>query len=139
MRLALWPVARLPSGVNVHPSQSEFLSLAQRGNLIPVYTDLMADFETPVSVYAKLKASGPAFLLESIEGGNTLNRYSFIGCQPRQTIECRLGGETTITERDGRVRRFPTPDPARSPAPSPLSAGSDCAPTASTSSTRGPS
>ena len=68
--------------MEVAPSFETFKHLATQGNLIPVYTDLMADFETPVSVYSKLRALGPAYLLESIEGGASLNRYSFIGCQP---------------------------------------------------------
>lgn len=78
--------------------------------MIPLCLDLMADFETPVSVYTKLKASGPAFLLESIEGGANVNRYSFIGCQPKKMIEARLGGETKILHRDGSVQTQPTPD-----------------------------
>ena len=69
--------------MNVHPGKDAFLQLAQQGNVIPVYTDLMADLETPVSVYAKLKDGGPAYLLESVEGGENLYRYSFIGCRPR--------------------------------------------------------
>lgn len=94
-----------------HPSEEEFAAKANEGNLIPVYTELMADFETPVSVYAKLKANGePAFLLESIEGGSTLNRYSFIGCQPRKQIAIYLGGKTEILHRDGRQEHFATPD-----------------------------
>ena len=97
--------------MQIHPRRSEFEKLANKGNLIPVYTDLMADFETPVSVYSKLKASGgPAYLLESIEGGATLNRYSFIGFQPRKTFEMHLGGEVVVRDREGREKRFPCPD-----------------------------
>ncbi len=91
------------------PSKEAFRGLAREGNLIPVTTDLMADFETPVSVYSKLKATGPAFLLESIEGGAHVNRYSFIGCNPRATIEARTGGETTVTRRDGSCETLSTP------------------------------
>lgn len=91
------------------PTAEEFARLAHEGNLIPVTTDLMADFETPVSVYSKLRATGPAFLLESIEGGSTVNRYSFIGCQPQTVIEATLGGESIIRTRDGHERRLPTP------------------------------
>lgn len=97
--------------MDIFPSRSEFRQHAESGNLIPVYSDLMADFETPVSVYSKLKASGgPAYLLESIEGGATLNRYSFIGFQPRKTYEMHLGGEVKVTYRDGREESFPCPD-----------------------------
>ncbi|MGC9451219.1 MAG: anthranilate synthase component I [Oceanipulchritudo sp.] len=95
----------------IHPSRSEFEKLAGEGNLIPVHTDLMADFETPVSVYSKLKESGgPAYLLESIEGGANLNRYSFIGFQPRKTFEMHLGGEVIERDREGREKRFPCPE-----------------------------
>ncbi|MDP0499418.1 MAG: anthranilate synthase component I [Verrucomicrobiota bacterium JB022] len=96
--------------MHIAPTLDEFKALSAQGNLIPVYTDLMADFETPVSVYTKLRSwGGAAFLLESIEGGANLNRYSFIGTHPRRTIEARLGGETTITDRSGEVERFATP------------------------------
>ena len=96
--------------MNIHPTREVFASLAAQGNVIPVYTDLMADFETPVSAYAKLKEAGPSYLLESVEGGENLSRYSFIGCRPRtvfvcgpQTTEIRIPGyaaETIPTPRD---------------------------------------
>ena len=95
--------------MNVYPTKSEFVKLAQEGDLIPVSTDLMADFETPVSVYAKLSESGPAFMLESIEGGVNVNRYSFIGCDPKRIIRSYINGNTTITERDGSEKSFPSP------------------------------
>lgn len=97
--------------MQIFPSQEEFEELSQQGNLIPVYADLMADFETPVSVYSKLKGEGePAYLLESIEDGSRLNRYSFIGCQPRKTFEMHLGGSVRVVHRDGREESFPCPD-----------------------------
>ncbi len=65
-----------------HPSLEEFRQLAESGNLVPVYRELQADLETPVSVYMKLRAGGPSFLLESVEKGEQLGRYSFIGVQP---------------------------------------------------------
>jgi len=90
--------------MNIHPEPTEFVRLAAQGNVIPVYADLMADFETPVSVYAKLKADGPSYLLESVEGGENLYRYSFIGCRPRliiasgpATTEMRRPGHPTVT------------------------------------------
>jgi anthranilate synthase component 1 len=97
--------------MKILPGRERFMELTKQGNLIPVYCDMLADLDTPVSVYAKLhEASGSGFLLESIEGGAVVNRYSFIGCQPRKTIECRIGGETTVTNRVGEVNRFPTPE-----------------------------
>lgn len=74
-----------------------FRSLASQGNVIPVYTDLMADLETPVTAYAKLKTDGPAFLLESIEGGERLSRYTFIACRPRKVFKS-YWDKTYITE-----------------------------------------
>jgi anthranilate synthase component 1 len=92
----------------VHPTPERFAELARQGNVIPVYADLMADFETPVSAYAKLKQDGPAYLLESVEGGENLNRYSFIGCRPRKLFAC--GPETTEIRRPGAApERVPTP------------------------------
>lgn len=94
--------------MNIQPSKEAFVRLAETGNVIPVYTDLMADFETPVSAYAKLREAGPSFLLESIEGGERLSRYSFIGCRPRQIFAC--GPATTEIREPGRApRTIPTP------------------------------
>lgn len=76
-----------------HPTRDEFLDYAQRGNLVPVYRELPADLETPVSVYLKLRAStsprgdaSGSFLLESVEGGEQIARYSFIGVHPSRVI-----------------------------------------------------
>ncbi len=94
--------------MNIHPTRDAFLRLAAQGNVIPVYTDLMADFETPVSAYAKLKEAGPSYLLESVEGGENLSRYSFIGCRPRKIFVC--GPVTTEIRQPGLpVETVPTP------------------------------
>jgi anthranilate synthase component 1 len=94
--------------MQIFPDRSNFLKLAQQGNVIPVYTDLMADFETPVSAYAKLRGHGPAYLLESVEGGENLSRYSFIGCRPRKIFAC--GPQTTeIIEPGKPAQTVPTP------------------------------
>src|SRR5687768_9794566 len=87
--------------MNVHPTREAFLRLAEQGNVVPVYTDLMADFETPVSAYAKLKEAGPSYLLESVEGGENLSRYSFIGCRPRKIFIC--GADTTEIRVPGKA------------------------------------
>jgi anthranilate synthase component 1 len=94
--------------MNIFPSRDAFLHLCEQGNVIPVYTDLMADFETPVSAYAKLKESGPSYLLESVEGGENLSRYSFIGCRPRKIFAC--GPKTTeIRQPNQPTQTIPTP------------------------------
>ena len=99
--------------MNIHPSREAFFTLANQGNVIPVITDLMADFETPVSAYAKLRHSGPSFLLESVEGGENLSRYSFISCRPRKVFACGAT-ETQIRYSDGRTETVPTPqDPLK--------------------------
>ena len=94
--------------MNIHPAKDAFLTLAAQGNVIPVYTDLMADFETPVSAYAKLKTAGPSYLFESVEGGENLARYSFIGCRPRKIFVC--GPDTTEIRVPGQpAQTVPTP------------------------------
>src|SRR5688500_16389456 len=66
----------------ISPTKTEFLSRAREGNLIPVVCDLVADLETPISAFLKLRSGGEAYLLESVEGGEKLGRYSFIGTGP---------------------------------------------------------
>ncbi|MGW8312400.1 MAG: anthranilate synthase component I [Desulfuromonadales bacterium] len=61
------------------PSCEEFLNLARKGNLIPVYREILADMETPVSAFCKIDDRQSAFLLESIAGGEKWARYSFLG------------------------------------------------------------
>jgi len=71
-------------------SFEEFSELCKRGNVIPVYETLRADTETPVSIYLKIKDQNPySFLLESVEGGETIARYSFLGFNPFMKCEIR--------------------------------------------------
>ena len=70
--------------MSTHPSREEARALAAGGRLVPVYRELLADLLTPVRAYQLLCPPGaPGFLLESVEGGERLARYSFIGHQPR--------------------------------------------------------
>ena len=78
-------------------SRQDFRAMASRGGLIPVYRELPADLETPVSVYLKLRGEGPGFLLESVEKGEQLGRYSFLGVNPRRQIIAR-GREVTVLD-----------------------------------------
>ena len=80
-----------------HPTYSEFESLVTRGNLIPVYRELDVDLETPVSVYLKLRGDGESFLLESVEGGEQLARYSFLATNPARVLTLR-GNQITIRD-----------------------------------------
>ena len=90
------------------PDQKTFRQLAQKSDLIPVCLDLMADLETPVSVYARLRALGSPFLFESVTGGERIGRYSFCGAAPAMTITA-WEDRTEITHRDGRQETIPTP------------------------------
>ncbi|MFQ5997245.1 MAG: anthranilate synthase component I, partial [Dehalococcoidales bacterium] len=65
-----------------YPTLDEVRQLKKYGNLVPVYYEMMADLETPVSAYLKIARGNYSFLLESVEGGERLARYSFIGTEP---------------------------------------------------------
>ena len=90
------------------PDMATFKTLAQHGNLIPVYREIMADMDTPVTAFKKLDDGQYSFLLESIEGGEKWGRYSFIGSTPSQIIRSkgnvieiiRNGTTTTTTSED---------------------------------------
>jgi anthranilate synthase component 1 len=69
------------------PTLDEFLKLAAQGNLIPVTRRILADLETPLSAYWKIRGQGESFLFESVEGGEHISRYSFVGCNPRAVIK----------------------------------------------------
>ncbi|AFZ44475.1 anthranilate synthase, component I [Halothece sp. PCC 7418] len=81
---------------------SQFCELANQGNFIPVYEEWTADLETPVSAWFKVCAGQPySFLLESVEGGENLGRYSFLGCDPMWVLENR-GESTKQVDRAGK-------------------------------------
>jgi anthranilate synthase component 1 len=82
--------------------------LAQTSDLIPVCLDMMADLETPVSVYARLRALGSPFLFESVTGGERIGRYSFCGAAPAMTVTA-WEDRTEIIHRDGKKETIPTP------------------------------
>ncbi|MGH8924415.1 MAG: anthranilate synthase component I [Acidimicrobiia bacterium] len=70
----------------IHPGREEFIALAKSYPLVPVWTKVLADRETPVSAFEKLVGAGPGFLLESVEGGENWARWSFIGWDPLFTL-----------------------------------------------------
>jgi anthranilate synthase component 1 len=92
------------------PTLEQVEEMSSKGNLIPIYRDLPADMETPVSVYLKLQDEGPCFLLESVFGGEQVARYSFIGVRPRgivttfdnQVHVSAEGHGHTVTLEDGQ-------------------------------------
>jgi len=88
------------------PSLDEFRELAHQGNLISVYTELIADAETPVSAFQKIDDGGYCFLLESAEQSDQAGRYSFVGTAPHVVFESH-GRQIRITE-DGQTREFET-------------------------------
>src|SRR5213075_18365 len=83
------------------PPLDEFRRLAAQGNLIPVSRRLLADIETPLSAYRKIRGPGESFLFESVEGGEHLGRFSFVGFNPRAII--RQTGDTVEVVEHGKV------------------------------------
>ena len=94
------------------PTLDTVRTLATQGNLIPIYRELPADLETPVSVYLKLHADddGPSFLLESVEKGEQIGRYSFIGVHSPMTVSA-LGDRVTIGGVRGTIIEEEQGDP----------------------------
>jgi len=90
----------------IFPDFPQFSGLAQQGNFVPVYQEWVADLDTPVSAWYKVCAGQPySFLLESVEGGETVGRYSLLGCDPLWILEAREN-HTTQRHRNGSVSKF---------------------------------
>ena len=92
------------------PSLDEAKRLAAQGNLAPVYREVAADLETPVSAYLKVARGGHSFLLESVEGGERLARYSFIGTEPYRVLRTEPNAALDQTDPllaiEDELRRF---------------------------------
>jgi anthranilate synthase component 1 len=87
------------------PSVRDFLKLSRQHSLVPVYRTLTADMETPVSAFLRVAGDEPeAFLLESVEGGEHVGRYTFIGIEPYKKIVSR--GTAIVVEEGGKRRCF---------------------------------
>ena len=99
---------RVVSSIPVEPSLGVFAGLAERGNVVPVHTQLAADFETPLSAYLKLRDNKNSFLLESAESTEKAGRWSIVGSGPRKIFEAR-GKEITIRE-GSKSRTFTVED-----------------------------
>lgn len=88
--------------------------MAKEGNLVPVYREILADFETPLSAFNKIDAGEYSFLLESVEGGERIARYSFLGSSPSlvfsskgKKISIREGSETkTFTAKEDPIEEL---------------------------------
>ena len=96
------------------PTLEEFLKLADQGNLIPVTARILADIETPLSAYRKIRGQGESFLFESVEGGEHLGRYSFVGCNPRAVIK-QTGSKIEVIQDGKVVEKFAIPAPGKEP------------------------
>ena len=79
----------------VTPTREEFRAHAKVNTVVPVWTEVLADLETPVAAFIKLVGEGDGFLLESVEHGERWSRYSFVGRDPRGTLTMRNGVITT--------------------------------------------
>src|SRR6187551_929293 len=90
------------------PTLESFLNLAKQGNLIPVTRRILADFETPLSAYHKIRGQGESFLFESVEGGEHLGRYSFVGCNPRAVIR-QVGSCIEVIQNGKVIEKFAIP------------------------------
>jgi len=89
-----------------YPSLKEFLKLSSRYNLIPVYKEINADLDTPVSAFLKFKKDDYAFLLESVEGREKIARYSFLGSNPHLIIKTKGRNIQLIYPKNKLTRRF---------------------------------
>ena len=81
------------------PTLEDVIQLQSEGNLVPIYAEVPADLETPVSVYLKVADAPHSFLLESVHGGEILGRYSFIGTDPYKVLQFPAT-ETPYGEKD---------------------------------------
>ena len=117
------------------PTRTEFETLARDGRLVPVYREVFADMDTPVSAFRKVDSGSYSFLLESVEGGEKWGRYSLLGSRPSQVFIARgdrceihagdrvtagqCSPETTATRRVAR----PTPHASRRTVTGPIGRG----------------
>jgi anthranilate synthase component I len=97
--------AQVQGSTTANPSRATVKRMFADGDLVPIYRTLLADLETPVSVYLKLTQAGQvAFMLESVEGGEQVGRYSFLGVNPRGTVLVRDGQATITLDGDTTTR-----------------------------------
>lgn len=88
----------------ISPSYEEYLEKLEKGNLIPVWEEILADYDTPVSAFRKIDSSDFSFLLESVEGGEKWGRYSFLGTDPSVIFRSK-GSDIEILE-NGESKTF---------------------------------
>src|SRR4051795_5271062 len=108
----------------VRPSPDEFVALARDFTVVPVWREVLADLETPVSAFVKLVGEGEGFLLESVEHAQRWGRFSFLGRDPVRTLVARgrnlewIGGDApdgipsdqgTLAALDALLQRYRAP------------------------------
>lgn len=86
-----------------YPDLEAFKKLSREGNLIPLYREILADMETPVTALMKLRAKPYVFLLESVEGGEKWARYSFVGADPQVVFQ--VSGDEVLIQNNGTLQR----------------------------------
>ena len=86
-----------------YPAFELFEKLTHKGNLIPIYREIFADMDTPVSILSKLNSRSHAFLLESVEGGEKWGRYTFLGSDPSVIFTVR--GDDVVVREKGEISR----------------------------------
>jgi anthranilate synthase component 1 len=86
-----------------YPAFELFEKLTHKGNLIPIYREIFADMDTPVSILSKLNSKAHAFLLESVEGGEKWGRYTFLGSDPSVIFTVR--GDDVVVQEKGEISR----------------------------------
>jgi anthranilate synthase component 1 len=91
------------------PSLKQFIAKARQGNLIPVYREILADTETPVSAFKKIDQGQYSYLLESVEGGEKWARYCFLGTQPMLVMQSK--GRRVKLIKNGHQESFETDNP----------------------------
>ncbi|MCK8828101.1 anthranilate synthase component I [Natroniella acetigena] len=94
-----------------YPSYQKFEKLSRQGELIPVYREITADLETPVSAFKKISAEKNSYLLESVEQGENLGRYSFIGVDYHALLSCQDGQLIIKDQSDQIIERKKTENP----------------------------
>src|SRR5947209_5289035 len=94
----------LRAAMRHRPPFEEFAALARGASLVPVYRQLVGDTLTPVSAFCKVQEEGPAFLFESVVGGERLGRYSFLGAGPFLQLQAR-DRAVTIDDRGALIKQ----------------------------------
>ena len=90
----------------IKPDLNEFLKLSKKGNVIPVYKEINADLDTPVSVFLKMEKGDYSFLLESVEGQEKIARYSFLGTDPSLIFKSQAKKIEIIYPQNNKRRSF---------------------------------